>query len=754
MKIKKLRYIFILTICFSLMFSWAAFLPKGSALAEENEIADFSKNVYTDQLASGWRDFSWGTVDLGNTDPVHSGAKSIEVSLAGFTGLYLYYPGYFPNGYNYIKFFVHGGTSGGQQLDVYLKFDDNGNYVEGPRLRIPTPQANQWVEVLISLSELGVSDLSITGFVIQDPTGSLQPTFYVDDIAFISDTDASAPTISGGTVTPRATKADGLTKVSVTAQISDPQGLGNISKVFVDGSPFGLGEVSMLDNGLYFDGSAGDGNYGAVFTIPTGTPTGEYVIAVNARNATNNQTVVQAGALAVISQPGGSIPSGLPTRLGWGTNAWAGTAGYDWHTASGVPWNYNYTDITYDWYTGSYPPNFINDFVTQAWNRGEVPVIVVYMMLGLASCGETGECYATTLQDQAKVTTYIDALEKAVQEANGTMPVIFNIEPDFIGFMQQYTNSPSRPAGVQPDDPKSVPVALNRQGYGDNLAGFGQYIVNLVQVTSDNALAAPMVSWWGTGDDPFETIPERVITNAQRTASFTSQMGGDQADLLVVDWGDRDAGSGEAEFWDVTNNDLPRATRANLWNSVLSAVTGKRLLLWQVPAGNMSLDNTPEHYQDNRSEYVFSHPRDLFDSGVVGVMFGGGTDEMTQVWTDGDYIRSQGTVAYANPTVPAGLSVAQTIGSAVTLRWDPNTEPDMWGYILEYSPAGGGTPVEVNVGRANSMRLLIPKAGDYTARVRAYDAMNKQSDFSDSVNFKTTQDVSFSYLPLVISEYP
>ncbi len=552
---------------------------------------------------------------------------------------------------------------------------------------------------------------------------------------------------------PRAVIADGLTKISVTAQIGDPQGLGDIAKVFVDGSAFGRGEIRLYDNGLYFDGGPGDGEYGAVFSLPTGTPPGEYVVALHAIDNANNISIMQAGALVVMVQPAGSIPPGLPARLGWGTNAWVGTAGFDWHTASGVPWDYNYTEITYDWYTGGFDPNYIPDFVAQAWNRGEVPVIVVYIMNGLAGCGESGDCYAGILQDQAKVSTYLSALEQALQEADGSQPVIFNIEPDFIGFMQQYTNDPSRPAGVEPDDPHSVPVILNKTGYENSLAGFGKYIVDLVHTTTGNALAAPMVSWWGTGDDPFETVPEHVIINAQRIADFTLQMGGDIADLLVVDWEERDAGSGQSEFWDVTNNDIPRATRANLWENTLSARSGKRLLLWQVPAGNMTLDNTPQHYQDNKSEYAFSHPRDLFDSGVIGVLFGGGTAEMTQVWTDGDYIKDQGAIAYAAPSVPVGLSVVQTMGWAVVLRWDPNLEPDVWGYTLEYSSVGGGAPVDVNVGRTNSATLFIYTAGDYDVSVRAYDAMDNPSDFSSPIRFTTTQGPSV-FLPVVISDYP
>jgi hypothetical protein len=752
MNMKIGRATLILSVVMGLLFPWTAGFSITSALAEAEEVADTSTVVYADSLVEGWRDFSWGTIALENPSPVHGGSSSIKVDLEGYTGVYLYYPGFFPDGYNFIRFFIHGGATGGQQLNLYLKFNDNGTYVEGTRFRIPAPSANQWHEVLVPFSSLGTNDLPITGIIIQDVSGSTLPTFYIDDIALISDAHPDAPTITDPWVNPRAVQADGQTTVVVTAQISDPQGVGDIAEAFVDASQFGRGNVPLVDDGLHFDGSAGDGRYGSLFTVAASTLPGEYVVAIHALDAASNLAIVQAGALAVLVQSGGSVPSGLPTRLSLGTNAWTGTAGYDWNAASGVPWDYNYTYITYDWYTGGYGADYVLNFVTQAWDRGEVPVVVVYIMHGLAGCGESGDCYASALQDAGKVSTYLAALEQAVQEAEGSQPVVFNIEPDFIGFMQQYTISDTRPAGVEPDDPSSVPVALNRTGYEDNLVGFGNAIVDLIHNTAANALAAPMISWWGgDGDDPFKTIPEQVINNARRIGDFALVMGADKADLLMVEWGDRDAGSGLTPFWDTSHQSLPRASRANLWKSALSSHTGKRLLLWQMPAGNMGLDNSPQHYQDNRAEYTFSHLREQVDSGVFGIMFGGGNDEMTQVWTDGDAIRDLAVTAYAAPDAPGGLSVSSVTGAWVTLRWNPNSEPDVWGYIVEYSQVGGGAPVSVNVGRVNSFPLLIPEAGDYNVSVLAYDAMENQGAFSDSVSFTTTQDAPSVYLPLVFS---
>ena len=294
---------------------------------------------------------------------------------------------------------------------------------------------------------------------------------------------------------------------------------------------------------------------------------------------------------------------------------------------SGVPWNYVYQYITYDWYVNGWGGNFVGRFVNQAWSKGYVPLISVYMILELPpTCGESATCYATKLQNATAVSTYLAALQEAARQAQGTHPVIFHLEPDFYGYMQQLSNSDERPAGVQPDDPSSYPVALNVAGYPNTLAGFGRRMVDVIHATAPNALVAPAASMWATNGDPNSVTVSQVISMGQRTAAFIDAMGGAQSDLLVAEWSDRDAGSGLRPWWDDTNLTLPRPTRAILWENALSAAAHKRLMLWQMPVGNMSLDNTCDHYRDNRAAYAFQHPRDLFDAGVFAVLFGGGAD--------------------------------------------------------------------------------------------------------------------------------
>jgi hypothetical protein len=342
-------------------------------------------------------------------------------------------------------------------------------------------------------------------------------------------------------------------------------------------------------------------------------------------------------------------------------------------------------------------------------------------------------------------------MQRIAQQAAGAHPVIFNLEPDFFGYMQQLSNDPNnRPPGVRPDDPSSYPVALNKSGYPNTLAGFGRYLVDLIHAAAPNALAAPMVSMWATNKDPQKEAAGEAVAMGQRTAAFIDAMGGAQADLLVVEWTVYgDAGMGVSPWWDDQDQDIPRPTRAILWENALSRAAHKRLFLWQMPVGNMGLNNTCGHYQDNRAAYAFAHPRDLFDAGVAGVLFGGWDTCMTQVTTDGGFVAAQGGIAYSAPAVPSGLATGSPVGPSVTLRWNESGEPDLWGYRVIYQLVSGGPQSTFDVGRRNSIVLVLPVAGAWKVRLQAYDAMGKASQSSSPVIVTTTVDARLIFLPIL-----
>jgi hypothetical protein len=743
MKALNRQYLLLVTLlCLSL---------PGLGAAPLRQPATAAQDIYTDALAPGWSNWSWATVDLQAAAPVHSGSRSIAVTYSAWQGLYLHYPELSTAGFTYLRFFIHGGSAGDQWLNVYATYPVNGSDQNGPSVAVPSPTANAWSEVRITLADLGVANASLTGLVWQDSTGGAQPTLYIDDIALVTDESPDGPTLSAGYLLPRAAPADGRTEVVVRVQVSDPQGLTDIASVTLDGTALGRGKIALRDDGWSNDGAASDGVYGGVFTVAPGTSSGEQILLVTAQDKAGHRASLQLGALvAIVAPAGGNIPSALPQHIGWGSNAWSETPGQDWQVNSGVPWNYVYQYITYDWYVNGWGGNFVGRFVNQAWSKGYVPLISVYMILDVPpTCGESATCYADKLQNATAVSTYLAALQEAARQAQGTHPVVFHLEPDFYGYMQQLSNSDERPAGVQPDDPNSYSVALNVAGYPNTLAGFGRRMVDVIHVTAPNALVAPMASMWATNGDPNSVTVSQVISMGQRTAAFIDAMGGAQSDLLVAEWSDRDAGSGLRPWWDDTNLTLPRPTRAILWENALSAAAHKRLILWQMPVGNMLLDNTCDHYRDNRAAYAFQHPRDLFDAGVFAVLFGGGAECQTQVTTDGGFVAAQGAIAYAPPLTPTGLYAGTVAGPLVPVHWNENTEPDVWGYRVSYQPAQGGSSIAIDAGRKNALTLLLPRAGDWRISVAAYDAMGQVGSASAAITVTTTVNAQQIYLPLI-----
>jgi len=77
---------------------------------------------YADGLGSGIYDYSWADHDLNDRSLAHAGDSSIRLSPSREGALYLYSNRYLlTHDYNTLEFWIHGGTAGGQQLNVLLQ---------------------------------------------------------------------------------------------------------------------------------------------------------------------------------------------------------------------------------------------------------------------------------------------------------------------------------------------------------------------------------------------------------------------------------------------------------------------------------------------------------------------------------------------------------------------------------------------------------------------------------------------------------
>jgi len=141
------------------------------------------QTVYTDGLQNGWVNYSWATVNFTNTSPVHGGADSISVSSTYYQALYLHHAAQSGALFSGITFWVNGGSSGGQSVQVQAT--RNGTAQVAVALS-PLP-INSWRQDTVSLASLGVaSALDFDGFWLQVNNAGTAPTFYVDDITLLT----------------------------------------------------------------------------------------------------------------------------------------------------------------------------------------------------------------------------------------------------------------------------------------------------------------------------------------------------------------------------------------------------------------------------------------------------------------------------------------------------------------------------------------------------------------------------------------
>jgi alpha-N-arabinofuranosidase len=149
--------------------------------------------IYTDALINGWENWSWASVNLGASSPVHGGTKSISVSAGAWQAIYLHHAPFDSSNYTHLNFWIHGGSTGGQRLLVQAQL----NGTPQPAVGLVPLAANTWQQITLSLSALGAaSKPNLDGFWIQDSSGTMQPTFYVDDIALIAPPPPTSVTLA------------------------------------------------------------------------------------------------------------------------------------------------------------------------------------------------------------------------------------------------------------------------------------------------------------------------------------------------------------------------------------------------------------------------------------------------------------------------------------------------------------------------------------------------------------------------------
>ncbi|MGO9605638.1 MAG: alpha-L-arabinofuranosidase [Candidatus Binataceae bacterium] len=103
------------------------------------------------------------------------------MSAGPYQALYLHHDAFDSSLYGSLVFWINGGSTGGQLLQVQAELSGNAQTA----VTLPALAANSWQQVTIPLASLGVQNQpNLDGFWIQDRSGTTQPQFYVDTISF------------------------------------------------------------------------------------------------------------------------------------------------------------------------------------------------------------------------------------------------------------------------------------------------------------------------------------------------------------------------------------------------------------------------------------------------------------------------------------------------------------------------------------------------------------------------------------------
>jgi hypothetical protein len=292
-------------------------------------------------------------------------------------------------------------------------------------------------------------------------------------------------------------------------------------------------------------------------------------------------------------------------------------------------------------YDALLPGEYVRSFITTAQGNKQIPMFTYYEILQASGVTEGAPEVNSAATNQSFMSRYLADWRFVLQNI-GSNVAFLHIEPDFWGYAEQINQDPHQlPAAVATANATDCATAEN------TIAGLGECMIAMVRKYAPNAKVGLHASSWGTKTPAlYNTNPAFNLTaDAQKLASFLKACGAAKGDYIVLDISDRDAGYyqsiGQNSWWDATNATLPSYTQGFTWAKALAEAAGLPILWWQIPVGNMSLNNTTNHWKDNRVEYLFAHPAELAACHSIGIAFGAGDGDQTTPSTDGGLLVSK-----------------------------------------------------------------------------------------------------------------
>jgi hypothetical protein len=294
---------------------------------------------------------------------------------------------------------------------------------------------------------------------------------------------------------------------------------------------------------------------------------------------------------------------------------------------------------TWDSPAGAYATLVMND----AESIGAVPMFTLYSMAangGGNLSGLSSTSYMSAYWANAKLLFQMIGLYGK--------PTLVNFEPDFWGYAQQQS-----PGG----DPTQLFAYVNNNpdcaSLSNDVVGVAGCLIAIARKYAPKAYVGFPLSEWGASD------PNAVIT-------FMQAIGAQHADIFIAQTLDRDAGCFETMnvayrcsrngtatgwYWDESNTSTPNfaehLAKVKTWYNAF----GLPILWWQTPLGvpSSSPGGSQYHYRDNRMHYFLTHASELTAVGGLGVVFGTGEDDQTNITTDGGQFQSLSSAYFASP---------------------------------------------------------------------------------------------------------
>lgn len=158
-------------------------------------------DIYADALQNGWDNWSFnGTFSLTNNSPVQAGSASIGATLTqANAAIYLHHSAMDTSPFQNLVFWINGGASGGQKLQVKARL----NGVDQTPYPLANLTANTWAQITIPLASLGADNkLNLDGILIQDAGNQAWPVFYVDSMVLTYAPPPATITLSVDAATP------------------------------------------------------------------------------------------------------------------------------------------------------------------------------------------------------------------------------------------------------------------------------------------------------------------------------------------------------------------------------------------------------------------------------------------------------------------------------------------------------------------------------------------------------------------------